>query len=321
MNWLTSGLQAAQEAASTLVSSETAEKARQLAQEASRQALAFAQEASVKAQEVAKEAQVVASSVAREAMSEAEKGITAIKAVASQSSDPSDSVDPLAYGITLELQQFVASLTYITFSDYPMETLPTPEEAGNIQGRLSAWQETHARLILQKVPQLQDLRFVLCPRKLHEYEFWMIYFTLCRRYLPKAAFEAGAPGGPTAAMAGAGGAAAAAAPAQAAAASPAAGGGMGAVGGGSSSNLSRGAAAAAGVAAGAAAGAAAADKHSDGSDALEDLAADPELDAYLQEALAVGGGSDEGAEGAGTDEGDLDDYINALDAEGDEETK
>jgi hypothetical protein len=50
MEWLTSGLAAAQQAANSLISSEAAEKARALAQEASRQAVALAQEASAKAQ-------------------------------------------------------------------------------------------------------------------------------------------------------------------------------------------------------------------------------------------------------------------------------
>jgi hypothetical protein len=168
-----------------------------------------------------------------------------------------------------------------------METLPTPEEAGNAPGRLSPWQETHARLILGRVPQLQDLRFVLCPRKLDEYQFWMIYFTLCRRYLPRGVFDADHAAAAMAAAAAAGG------------------------GGGSPA---RGGLAAAGGAAAAAAGSvgsggAAAAYGSGG--ALEELAADPELDAYLQEALDGGDGADED----GSDDGDLDDYINALDAE------
>jgi hypothetical protein len=169
-----------------------------------------------------------------------------------------------------------------------METLPTPEEAGNAAGRLSPWQETHARLILERVPQLQDLRFVLCPRKLDEYEFWMIYFTLCRRYLPKAAFDAD------------GGAAALAEAATAAAAASSSGrgggnGGGGGGGGGLPQNRSAGTlaaasgAAATGAAAAAASGAGSGGAESDGggggSDALGDLAADPELDAYLQVGL------------------------------------
>ena len=32
------------------------------------------------------------------------------------------------------------------------------------QNRLNSWQERHARLMLERTPSLQDLRFVLCPR-------------------------------------------------------------------------------------------------------------------------------------------------------------
>lgn len=59
--------------------------------------------------------------VAKEAISEAEKGLAAVKAAAAQGSDSprraggGGGEDPLVYGITSELQQFVASLTYITF--------------------------------------------------------------------------------------------------------------------------------------------------------------------------------------------------------------
>jgi hypothetical protein len=47
-------------------------------------------------------------------------------------------------------------------SDYPLDSLDIPAEAA--EQKLSSWQETHARLVLQQVPQLQDLRFVLCPK-------------------------------------------------------------------------------------------------------------------------------------------------------------
>lgn len=50
MEWFTSSLQAAQQAATSLVGSDVAEKARQLAEEARQKAAAFAQEASIKAQ-------------------------------------------------------------------------------------------------------------------------------------------------------------------------------------------------------------------------------------------------------------------------------
>lgn len=50
----------------------------------------------------------------------------------------------------------------VSCSDWPLDTLDIPHDPA--QQRLSRWQERHARLILQKVPQLQDLRFVLSPK-------------------------------------------------------------------------------------------------------------------------------------------------------------
>jgi len=47
-------------------------------------------------------------------------------------------------------------------SEYPLDSLDVPSAPE--QQRLTSWQETHARLMLQRVQQLQDLRFVLCPK-------------------------------------------------------------------------------------------------------------------------------------------------------------
>jgi hypothetical protein len=175
-----------------------------------------------------------------------------------------------------------------------METLPAPEESGGSPGRLSPWQETHARLMLERVPQLRDLRFVLCPRQLDEYDFWRIYFALCRRYLPKNAL--GAPGAglsssDDAGAAGGGGGAASAAGARGspvrAAAAPAAAAAA-PRGASAAAAAAAGAAAATGAAAAAAAGGSGSEEEdyqeaaAGASDSLADLAADPELDAYLQ---------------------------------------
>jgi hypothetical protein len=54
------------------------------------------------------------------------------------------------------------ALLFRACSDYPLDSLDIPTEAAD--QKLSRWQETHARLLLQQVPQLQDLRFVLCPK-------------------------------------------------------------------------------------------------------------------------------------------------------------
>eukprot|EP00879_Flechtneria_rotunda_P012178 GHRR01012719.1.p2 GENE.GHRR01012719.1~~GHRR01012719.1.p2 ORF type:complete len:151 (+),score=74.90 GHRR01012719.1:179-631(+) len=148
MDWLSNVRKQAHAATEKLVSSETAGRARQLAAQAKQQATALAKGATAKAQEVAKEA-----------ISEAERGLAHLRQPQAQSAK---AADPLQYGITPELQQFVRSLTYSTFSDYPLDSLDLPSNPAEQQ--LGQWQEMHARLVLQQVPQLQDLRFVLCPR-------------------------------------------------------------------------------------------------------------------------------------------------------------
>ncbi|WIA15278.1 hypothetical protein OEZ85_001949 [Tetradesmus obliquus] len=337
MDWFASIRKQAQEAVNTVVNSEAAGLARQLAAQATEQATALAKDAKVKAQEVAKEA-----------IGEAEKSLKNLQQGGKQQ-PAAASADPLQYGITPELGQFVRSLTYSTFSDYPLDSLDIPAAAAD--QKLSSWQETHARLLLQQVPQLQDLRFVLCPKRMDEYVFWTIYFTLCKRYLPVQTHEeqpeqqqaqqqqqqealarsssgtnssqqAGAPA--TAAAAAAGGGSvlplsssaanllheaetqqeAATAAGHQAAADPAAA-----------------AAAAAGGSSAAAAAAAAGRVSSEGGldeDELAALADDPELDAYLQDALQLDGDAAAGGsmgEADGSELGDLDDYINKLDAE------
>lgn len=47
-------------------------------------------------------------------------------------------------------------------SEFPMDTLDLPPAAADQV--LTPWQAQHAVLVLKAVPQLQDLRFVLCPR-------------------------------------------------------------------------------------------------------------------------------------------------------------
>eukprot|EP00775_Hariotina_reticulata_P002811 gene2811-3103_t len=125
----------AQAAAEKLINSEAAAEMARIAQQATQQAAALAKEATEKAQAEA-------------------PGSTA----------------PLHHGITPELEQFVRSLTYSTFSDYPLDSLDVPAQPE--QQKLDSWQETHARLLLEQVPQLQDLRFVLCPKGSIASKWW-----------------------------------------------------------------------------------------------------------------------------------------------------
>ncbi|KAF8060625.1 hypothetical protein HT031_004802 [Scenedesmus sp. PABB004] len=172
MEWLSSVRKQAAAAVDSALHSEAAERARELAAQAKQQAAALAKEASAKAQEVAKEA-----------LGEAEKSLAGLR----QGQAAGRAADPGALGITPELLQFVRSLTYSTFSDYPLDSLDLPPDPA--AAKLTPWQEGHARAVLEQVQQLQDLRFVLCPKVMDEHVFWLIYFTLCRRYLPEQAQE------------------------------------------------------------------------------------------------------------------------------------
>lgn len=304
MEWFSKIQKQAQEAAELLISSEAAERARELAAQATQQATVFAQQATVKAQEVAKEA-----------IGEAEKSIFGLGGQGSSQAAAAGR-DPAQYGITPELERFVCSLTYSTFSEYPLDSLDVPSAPE--QQRLNSWQETHARLMLQRVQQLQDLRFVLCPKNMDEYMFWLIYFTLCKRYLPQQQHQAEDP--ETAAVAAAGAAAAAAAAGGAAVAHSSGGDAAAAAAGSSQSQGDGGTAAsqgagAASAAAGAGAGAGAAPGEAEQLVELGDD--DPELTAYLQDALQLDGKAGEGDDSGelGSDMDDLDDYLTQLDAE------
>lgn len=48
---------------------------------------------------------------------------------------------------------------------------------------LTPWQEDHAKIILEQVNDLRELRFKFCPSLLKEQKFWKIYFLLVRNKL------------------------------------------------------------------------------------------------------------------------------------------
>ena len=37
--------------------------------------------------------------------------------------------------------------------------------------------------------EINELRFVLCPKRMNDAQFWMVYFTLAKKYLPAEAFD------------------------------------------------------------------------------------------------------------------------------------
>ncbi|EFJ52389.1 hypothetical protein VOLCADRAFT_116049 [Volvox carteri f. nagariensis] len=323
MDWFKSGLQAAQKQAQ-----EAAEKAKALAQQASAQARAIAEQASEQAKVLAEQASEQAKVLAEQATEHAkvfaeqasEKARLAsekAKTTSGGGASASD-VDPAElakYGITSGLLETIAGMTYSTFSDYPVELLPTTNPMGLTTPipppgfRLSPWQERHALLVLTKGDQLQGLRFALCPKRMSEEVFWIIYFTLVKTLLPLEAFAKDALEGSAA-----GEAVAAVTAGTLISASPSAKSLRAAQAGTTStmpvsthSSTSR-------------LADEADDDDDDGAEGgeadLDELEDDPELAAYLEEALDVAeGGEAEGISDLGSATDDLDDYINQLDAE------
>eukprot|EP01026_Neomeris_dumetosa_P015795 TRINITY_DN16016_c0_g1_i1.p2 TRINITY_DN16016_c0_g1~~TRINITY_DN16016_c0_g1_i1.p2 ORF type:complete len:313 (+),score=75.46 TRINITY_DN16016_c0_g1_i1:49-987(+) len=93
-----------------------------------------------------------------------------------------------AYAITPQLEDYLRSLTYSTFRDFPKSRLRR-RKSDEEDFLLSPWQIRHVTLILDRVKEIQDLRFVLCPQRMDETVFWQIYFLLCAKYLPPGTVE------------------------------------------------------------------------------------------------------------------------------------
>ncbi|KAE9603359.1 hypothetical protein Lal_00008152 [Lupinus albus] len=89
------------------------------------------------------------------------------------------------YGITEQLINHVKSFTLETFKNFPLqdEYEETDSTSTKVLNDLSEWQEKHAILILSRVKEISQLRFVLCPRHLKEKQFWKIYFKLARSHV------------------------------------------------------------------------------------------------------------------------------------------
>jgi hypothetical protein len=54
---------------------------------------------------------------------------------------------------------------------------------------LSDLQEHHAMLVVQQAKEINELRYVLCPKRMTDAQFWHIYFQLAKKYLPAEAFD------------------------------------------------------------------------------------------------------------------------------------
>ncbi|XP_010245986.1 PREDICTED: uncharacterized protein LOC104589381 isoform X2 [Nelumbo nucifera] len=94
------------------------------------------------------------------------------------------------FGVTEQFRDFVKSFTLDTFKNFhiPDDQGTTtgddcPTTSANVRKDLSEWQEQHATLVLSKVKEISQLRYVLCPRHLKETEFWRIYFILVKNYV------------------------------------------------------------------------------------------------------------------------------------------
>lgn len=45
-------------------------------------------------------------------------------------------------------------------------------------------------LVVQVAKEINELRYVLCPKRMADAQFWQIYFQLAKKYLPEEAFDA-----------------------------------------------------------------------------------------------------------------------------------
>ncbi|KAJ4954574.1 hypothetical protein NE237_011357 [Protea cynaroides] len=93
------------------------------------------------------------------------------------------------FGMSEQLKNFVKSFTVDTFKNFPLQddqgTVDSagdsaPTTSSNVQKDLSEWQERHAILVLSRVKEISQLRYILCPRHLKERQFWRIYFKLVK---------------------------------------------------------------------------------------------------------------------------------------------
>jgi len=77
-------------------------------------------------------------------------------------------------GIDPTIMEFVESICNHpnTFRDFPLENY------GNSPKKLTPKQEKHAMLMLDKVPELSQLRYKLCPGVMKEEKFWRVYFLI-----------------------------------------------------------------------------------------------------------------------------------------------
>lgn len=92
-----------------------------------------------------------------------------------------------AFGITPEFKEFIRNLDYSTFRDFSDTELNVSvgfvlDDEGVL--RLNPWQEKHVLLMLRVSKELDHLRYLLCPKRMSEEKFWLVYFSLTHTHLP-----------------------------------------------------------------------------------------------------------------------------------------
>jgi len=95
-------------------------------------------------------------------------------------------------GITPSLKEFVQNIC-----EHPNTWLEFPLEKSQESIVLSDWQERHARLMLNQVDELGELRFQLCPSHLKDERFWKIYFLLVQNKIGPISFNEKIPTSPS----------------------------------------------------------------------------------------------------------------------------
>lgn len=121
--------------------------------------------------------------------------------VSKEAAHPPSTASLEAYGITPDLLDFIRTLSFATFSDFPGDqlaplssstsqstTTPIDSNNANVVDVLNSWQVRHASLVVKTAKEVNELRFVLCPRYMTDARFWHIYFTLIMKYLPDEAY-------------------------------------------------------------------------------------------------------------------------------------
>lgn len=94
------------------------------------------------------------------------------------------------YGITDEYMESVKQLDYSSFRDFHESDESSIQNNGKQvdDTKLNRWQERHALLLVKNVKEIDELRFVLCPKYMDDGQFWDTYFKLMKEKLPTIAF-------------------------------------------------------------------------------------------------------------------------------------